>query len=223
MLGDPLERPAGVLVRVSPGVVDVESGTVVDQPRPAMPDEQVRVLRRAVGVGDQRIEPDHVGREVGVDDLARGRGGRVERERPGQEVHPEVEAAALADQVVDLLVGLRVAERRVDLDPDEIGDGQADRPRQLPGQPLRDEGARPLTGTAELDDVQPVVVRLDQPGQGATLAQGRHVARGNDGPHHAAERSGLPDQLRRAAVSRAACRPAHVRTLRRPNGATLRG
>ena len=62
---------------------------------------------------------------------------------------------------------------------------------QLAGQPLRDEGTRALPGATELDDVEPVVVRLDQTGQRAALAQGRHVARGDDGPHHAAERSGL--------------------------------
>ena len=144
-----------------------------------MPDEQVRVLRRAVGVRDERVEPDDVGREVGVDHLARRRRGRVERQRAGQEVHPEVQPAALPDQVVDLLVGLGVAERRVDLDPDEVGHGQADRACQLAGQPLRDERARPLPGAAELDDVQPVVVRLDEAGQRAALAQGRHVARGD--------------------------------------------
>ncbi len=139
----------------------------------------------AVGVGHEGVEPDDVGREVGIDDVARRRRGRVERQRAGQEVHPEVQPAARADQVVDLLVGLGVAERRVELDADEVGHGQADRACQLAGQPLGDEGTRALAGAAELDDVQAVVVRLDEAGQRAALAQGRHVARGDHGPHHA--------------------------------------
>ena len=66
--GDPLERPSGVLVGVTPGVVDVERGAVVDQPRPAVPDEQVRVLGGSVRVRRQGVEPDDIGGERGIDD-----------------------------------------------------------------------------------------------------------------------------------------------------------
>ena len=43
-----------------------------------------------------------------------------------------------------------------------------------------DERARALAGAAELHDVQPVVVGLDEAGQRAALAERRHVARGLD-------------------------------------------
>ena len=181
MIADPLERPPRVGVRVAPGVVDVQRGAVVDEPRPAVPDEEVRVLGRAIRVRHERIEPDDVGREVGIDDVARGRRSRVERQRTGQEVHAQVQAAAGAHQVVDLLVRLGVAEGRVDLDRHEVGHGQADRPGQLAGQPFGDERARPLAGAAELDHVQAVVVGLDEAGQRAALAQGRHVPRRHHG------------------------------------------
>ncbi len=179
-----------MLVRVAPGVVDVQRRAVVDQPWPAVPHEQVRVLRRSVRVGHEGIEPDDVGGEVRVDPSGPWPR-RVERQRARQEVHPEVQAAARVDQVVDLLVGLGVAQGRVDLDADELGHGQPDGPRDLAGQPLGHERPRTLAGAAELHDVQPVVVRLDQTGQRAALAQGRDVAGGDHGSHQAAARSGL--------------------------------
>ena len=76
-----------------------------------------------------------------------------------------------------------VAEGRVELDAHEVRHVQPDGPCQLAGQPLGDEGPRSLAGAAELDDVQAVVVRLDEPGQGAALAQCRHVACRRHGPH----------------------------------------
>ena len=60
VVADALERPRGVLVRVAPGVVDVQRGAVVDEPGPAVPDEQVRVGRRPVGFVDERVEPHDV-------------------------------------------------------------------------------------------------------------------------------------------------------------------
>ena len=68
VVADALERPLGVLVGVAPGVVDVQRGPVVDQPDPAVPDEQVRVGRGAVGVGHERVEPhDRRRRALGID------------------------------------------------------------------------------------------------------------------------------------------------------------
>ncbi len=150
----------------------------------------------------------------GVDDVARGRGGRVERQRAGQEVHPEIEPGARPDEVVDLLVGFGVAQGRIDLDGDEVGHGQADRPPELAGKPLGDERARTLSGATELDHVQAVVVRLDQPGQRPALAQGRDVAGRDDGPDHGAERSRSPG-------ARRPCRRAQVARWRRRIATTL--
>ena len=123
MLPDPLEGSARVLVGVAPRVVDIQRGAVIDEPWPAVPHEQVRVLHGSVRVGDERIEPHDVGGEGRIDDLARRRRGGVERERTGQEIHPEVQPAAGSDEIVDLLVGLGVAQRRIDVDPDEIRHG----------------------------------------------------------------------------------------------------
>ena len=171
-------------------MVDVQGSAVVDQPGAAVPDEQVRVLDRPIGVRDERIEPDDVGSEVGVDQRARVADGGVEGEGARQEVHPEIGPAARSDQVVDLLVGLGVAESRIDLDRDEVRNRQPDRPADLAGQPFRDERTGTLPGTPELDDVQAIVVTLDETRQRAALPQRRHVPRRDDRPHH---RQSLPD------------------------------
>ena len=128
VIASPLERAAGMRVRVAPGVVDVQRGAVVDQPRPAVPDEQVRVPRRAVGVRRRarrarRRRPRQSG-------SGRAIGRRAEGHRAGQEVEPEVEPGALLEQVAGLLVGLGVAEGRIDLDDDELRHRQPDRPRR---------------------------------------------------------------------------------------------
>ena len=215
VVADPLERPPGMLVRIPPGVVDVQRRAVVDEPGPAMPHQQVRVLRGAIRVGDQRVQPHDVRRERRIDDRAGRRRGRVEGQRAGQEVHAQVAPRARANEVVDLLVGLCVAEGRIDLDRDDVGDRQTDRPADLAGQPLRDERAGTLAGAAELDDVQALVVRLDEAGQRAALPQRGHVSGGQDRPHHAAERSRVPE------APGAPCSGAQVARSSRAIGATL--
>ena len=102
----------------------------------------------------------------------------IERQGAGQEVEPEVEAATAMDEILELLVGFRIAEAAVDLDRDDLGDGQPEGATDLAGEPLRDERPRTLAGAPELHDVQPVVVGLDQARQRAALAQGRDVAGG---------------------------------------------
>ena len=137
-----------------------------------------------VRVGHEPIEPHDVGRERWVDDSRGVADGRIERQRPGQEVHAEVDAAAGPDEIVDLLVRFRVAERRIDVDRDEVGNREADRAPDLAREPLGDERAGSLAGASELDDVEAVVVGLDEPGERAAFSQRRHVARGHDGSHH---------------------------------------
>ena len=190
------EGSVRVLVGIPPGVVDVQRCPVVDQPGPAVPDEEIGVARRPVGIGRERVEPDD---RRGVPRIDLRRGARVERQGPRQEVEAQVQAAAAMDEILELLVGLGVAEAAVDLDRDEFGDRKPERPTDLTGQPLRDERARTLACGAELHDVQPVIVGLDQARQRATLAQGRdiagggHVARSGHAPESSAPR---PVQVR---------------------------
>ena len=134
----------------------------------------------SVRVGHERVEPDEIGGERRIHVRPRG---RVERQRSGQEVEPEVEATAVPDEVLQLLVGLGVAEAGVDVDDDDLGHRQADRTGDLPGQPFGHERARALARAAELHDIQPIVIRLDEPGQRATLAQRRDVAGRRDMAH----------------------------------------
>ena len=92
---------------IAPRVLDVQRRTVVDQPEPAMPDEEVRVLRGPVDVRrparrTRRRPPRGRAREA-----ARPRG---ERRRPRQEVQPEVQARAAIQQLLHLEVGLGPTE-----------------------------------------------------------------------------------------------------------------
>src|SRR6187551_1290470 len=91
VVADRLERAARVLRRGLGSMVEVEGSAVVDQPQAPVPPEQVRVLRRAVDVGDQRVEPDGV---CGEARLWRGPGGRTEGQRAGEEIDAEVEPTA---------------------------------------------------------------------------------------------------------------------------------
>ena len=97
------------------------------------------------------------------------------------------EATASEQQVLDLGIGLGATDRGIELDQDELGHGKPERADKLSDDHLRDERLRPLAGAAELEDVEPVVVRLDERGQRAPLPQGRHVARRRD-PAHVRER-----------------------------------
>ena len=77
---------------------------------------------------------------------------------------------------------------------DELGHRRSRAPRDLARDDLRDEGLRPLAGAAELEDVEPVVVGLDDRGQRAALAQRRDVARRLDRAQHRASLSSGRDR-----------------------------
>jgi len=81
-----------------------------------------------------------------------------------QEVHPEVEPAALVHQVVDFLVGLGVAELRVDLDRDEVRDRQPDGPRQLPASHSGHERPGPCPAPRNLTRNRPSSSASTRPG-----------------------------------------------------------
>ena len=185
-------------------VLAEERRAVVDQPRAAVPDEQVGVGRGAVHVGHQRVEPHHVGGELG---RQRRVGEQREGQRAGQEVHPGVRARAGLDELLDLGVGLGVAQLGRDLGDDELGHREPEGPRQLARHDLGHQRAGALPGAAELHDVEPVVVGLDEPGHRAALPQGRDVSGGDDaaqlgrhGAHSGSARGG------------GACRPPGLRS-----------
>jgi len=144
---------------------------------------------RAVDVRHERVEPHDIGRQRGVD---RRIGRRRERQRAGEEVHAEIRSRAGDDELLDLGIGLGVPELGRDLDDDELGHRQPERPRELARQHLRDERALALAGTAELRDVHAEVVGLDEPRQRPALAQGVDVAGGGDGAQRLEHGASLP-------------------------------
>ena len=162
---DRVGRPAG------PAVVEVEGGAVVDRPGPTVPQQQVRVVPRAVDVRRERVQPDDAG-----GDVLRGWHRAVVPERAGQEVDAEVQPDAGVEQVLDLLVGLVLGDLRVQGDQRQPRDGDGEQPGDLGHEDLGDEDLDPLAGAAELQDVDAVVVGLDEARQGAALAQRRDVA-----------------------------------------------
>src|SRR5207248_2207286 len=79
--------------------------------------------------------------------------------------------------------GLGATEQWIDLDEHDLRHEEPEAPRQLPGDDLGDERLRALSCTAELDDVQAVVVRLHDARQRAALAERGDVAGGSDRAH----------------------------------------
>ena len=173
VLGDLGECARRLLGRPEPCVLEVEGRAVVDQPHLLMPDEQVRVGGGAVDVGDQGIEPDDVGCELGVGLHGPARG---VRERAGQEVDGDVEPAACEDQLLDLGIRLGTPEDGVEVKQRDLRHPEAEGAGELADDDLSDERERALPRAAELQHVQPVVVGLDQPRHRSALAQRRHVA-----------------------------------------------
>ena len=105
-------------------MVHVQRRPVIDEPEPPVPDQQVHVAHGPIDVRGQRVEPDDVGRQVGVGRRTdRGR----ERQRSRQEVEPEVQARRSIEQLVDLAVGLRAPQLRIDIDEDDLGNEEAQR------------------------------------------------------------------------------------------------
>ena len=109
---------------------------------------------------------------------------RVVGQRAGQEVDAEVDPRAGRDQLLDLGVGLGVAERGVELDQHQLGHRQAQVAGELAGHDLGRQRLRALARAAELEHVEAVVVGLHDARQGASLAQRRHVARGGHRAQH---------------------------------------
>ena len=91
-----------------------------------------------------------------------------------------------------------------DLRDHQLGHRQSEGPPQLAGDDLGHQRAGALPGAAELHDVQPVVVGLDEPRHRAALPQGRDVSGGDHaaqlvrhGAHSASARGGGVARLAR--------------------------
>ena len=146
-----------------------------------MPDEEIRVARGAVHVEGEGVEPDERrGKVRGGRRPHRGR----EAEGTRQEVDAQVRPGRAIEELLHLPVRLARGEAGVELHEDELRDGQAEGPRKLADDHLRDQRLGALAGAVELDDVEAVVVGLAQAGQRAALAEGRDVAGRGDGAEH---------------------------------------
>jgi hypothetical protein len=138
-----------------------------------VPTQQIGIAGGAVDVEEPAVEPDDVGGELGP-------GGGVEGSGPGEEVDAEIDSRTRPEQVLDLGIGLGLGEPGVDGDERELGDAKAQSARELDADHLRYQRQRALAGAGPLDDIDPVVVGLEQPGERSALAQGRDVARRGD-------------------------------------------
>ncbi len=172
----PVDRPG----RPGPVVVYVQRRAVVDEPEPPAPDEQVRVPPRPVHVQGQRVQPEHSGGEGRVD----LEGEWIVGDGTGQVVHAEVAARAGSQQLLDLLIRLGPAKLRVEVDHDQFGHGQPQRPGEFAHYDLGDERLGTLARSPELHHPRAEVVALHEAGQAAALPQRGGVAGRRHGTQH---------------------------------------
>ena len=150
MVANAGKRIAAACGVVAAGMMEVQGRPVIDHPQLPMPDQQVRVPRRTVDVHDERVEPHDLRCKRAVGRV----GDRVERRRAGQVVERQIDAGALADQVLDFRVRLGAGEIGVELDQRELGHRKPCRARELAGDKLGHERIGALAGTAELEHVE---------------------------------------------------------------------
>jgi len=182
-VADALDRRPAPPGRAVPVVMEDQARAVIDHPELPVPDEKIRVFHRAIDVGDERIEPDDRRRETRVAaDLRVDE--RIERDRAGEVVEREVEPLALPQQILNLRIALGHRHPRVEIDEDDLGNRESENARDLPGDELRDERFRALSGAAELQHVRAAVVARDDRGQRSAFAQRRDVLRGCDRSDH---------------------------------------
>ena len=134
--------------------------------------------------GSPEWEAREFEREIGDRDVDH----RIVRERAWKVVEREIQTLAVAQKILDLRIGLRLRHARIELGEDDLGDRKAEGAGELAGDELRDERARTLPRSAELDDVRPVVVAGDDRRQRPAFAQRRHVLRRRDRANHAPAR-----------------------------------
>ena len=161
VLGDLRERRPLVPGRRLRRVVEEERRAVVDQPQPAVPEQEVRVARRPVDVRHERVEPDDAGRELRLAAQA------PRRARTGSDAGQEVDAEVEARRSPGADPGSPdPARRRASAGSSSTsassGMGSPSARPSSPATSSADERLRPLPGAAQLQHVEPVVRRLDE-------------------------------------------------------------
>ena len=164
------------VVHAGPVVMHVQRGTMVDQPRLPLPDQQVRVARRAIGIGDERIEPDQRRGKRSVHHVMRRN--RIEVERPIQIAQPDVDAATRLQQVLDLRIRLALPEAIRQVDDRQLRHRQFQSARDAMRDDLGNQHLCALAGTAELGDEQAAAVGVDDGGKRAPLTERLDVSCG---------------------------------------------
>src|ERR671916_247063 len=129
------ERPLARSSPISPGVVEVQRGSVVYEPQAPVPREEVRVARGAIHVRHEGIEPQDAGGEIRRGRLHEG----VEAQRARQVVERQVQPGARPDEVLYLRVGLGAGELRVEAHEHDIRHEQTQSARDLTRYYLRYE------------------------------------------------------------------------------------
>src|SRR5579875_241441 len=98
---DGAERRATALQVVCAGMMEVERGSVIDEPEPFVPEKHVGIAWSAIYISDIGIEPDD---ERGQQRLKRAGVQRIEGDRAGQVVQRQIEARAGPDECLNLRV-----------------------------------------------------------------------------------------------------------------------
>ena len=135
--------------------------------------QQVRVLGGAVDVRHERVEPDDVGGELGG---RRAADRRVKGSDPGRKSTPRFRPALATSSPGSRGRARRGRARGRARRARARGRGSPSARASSPATTSATSAFRPLPRAAELEDVEPVVVGLDERGQRAALAERRHVA-----------------------------------------------
>ena len=164
-----------------PIMMEKQRGAVVDKVELPMPIEQVRVARSTIHILDESIEPDPKRSNLRGSSIFRC---RVEHSRAWKVIQPNIDAVRGLEKATDFVVGLIAAEGSIDVDKDNLGYAQAQRPADFAGDEFRDQCKGSLAGAPKFHDVKPEVLGLGDRGERASLAEGEDIAGCVDGPEH---------------------------------------
>ena len=220
MIADLVERVgAACALGLAPGVLDVERGAVVDEPRAG---GARRACSRCAASGRRwsRARRTRPRRRRARRPAAGRRPGR-RRGRPGRKSRPRLMPGDRSSSSWISSSGSAAPKAGSTWTSTSSGTGRPSARRELPGDELGDERLGTLAGAGELEHVHAVVVGLDERRQRPALAERRQVARRDDGAKRL-ERKGRGRVHRRertggAGATRALARRTHPRrAVRRP-------